>query len=69
MPVVPVAHNAGLFWPRRGFLKRPGTVTIEFLEPIAPGLGKESFMATLEERIETAAQRLYEAGLSEVRQT
>ena len=69
MPVVPVAHNAGLFWPRRGFLKRPGTVTIEFLEPIAPGLGKDSFMATLEERIETAAQRLYEAGLSEVRQT
>jgi 1-acyl-sn-glycerol-3-phosphate acyltransferase len=27
-PVVPVAHNAGLFWPRNAFLKRPGTVTI-----------------------------------------
>ena len=27
-PVVPVAHNAGLFWPRKAFLKRPGTVTV-----------------------------------------
>ncbi len=27
-PVVPVAHNAGSFWPRRGFLKRPGTVRV-----------------------------------------
>jgi len=27
-PVVPVAHNAGLYWPRNAFLKRPGTVTV-----------------------------------------
>jgi 1-acyl-sn-glycerol-3-phosphate acyltransferase len=27
-PVVPVAHNAGLYWPRNAFLKRAGTVTI-----------------------------------------
>jgi 1-acyl-sn-glycerol-3-phosphate acyltransferase len=27
-PVVPVAHNAGLFWPRNAFLKRPGTVIV-----------------------------------------
>jgi 1-acyl-sn-glycerol-3-phosphate acyltransferase len=27
-PVVPVAHNAGLFWPRNAFLKRPGTITV-----------------------------------------
>lgn len=27
-PVVPVAHNAGLFWPRNAFVKRPGTVTV-----------------------------------------
>ena len=61
LPVVPVAHNAGLFWPRNGFLKRPGTITVEFLAPIPPGLDREAFMATLEDRIETAAQRLYEA--------
>ncbi len=62
MPVVPVAHNAGLFWPRSAFLKRPGTITIEFLEPIAPGQDRETFMAMLEDRIETAAQRLYDEG-------
>jgi 1-acyl-sn-glycerol-3-phosphate acyltransferase len=27
-PVVPVAHNAGEFWPRRGFIKHPGTIRI-----------------------------------------
>jgi 1-acyl-sn-glycerol-3-phosphate acyltransferase len=27
-PVVPVAHNAGHFWPRRKFLKRPGTIEL-----------------------------------------
>ena len=29
-PILPVAHNAGEFWPRRGFLKRPGTVQVVF---------------------------------------
>ena len=29
-PVLPVAHNAGEFWPRRGFIKRPGTITVVF---------------------------------------
>src|SRR5438874_9201769 len=32
--VVPVAHNAGLFWGRNAFLKRPGTVTVEVGPPI-----------------------------------
>jgi 1-acyl-sn-glycerol-3-phosphate acyltransferase len=35
-PVVPVAHNAGLVWPRNAFLKRPGTVTIRIGPPIDP---------------------------------
>ncbi len=65
LPVVPVAHNAGLFWPRNGFLKRPGTIAIEFLEPIQPGLDRDAFMATLEDRIESAARRLYESGVAE----
>jgi 1-acyl-sn-glycerol-3-phosphate acyltransferase len=32
--VVPVAHNAGLFWPRNAFLKRSGTVTVRIGPPI-----------------------------------
>jgi len=36
-PVVPVAHNAGLFWPRNAFLKRPGTVTVRIGPSIEAG--------------------------------
>lgn len=36
-PVVPVAHNAGLFWPRRGIVKHPGTVTFVIGKPIVVG--------------------------------
>ena len=63
VPVVPVAVNSGLFWGRRGFVKRPGVITIEFLPPIPAGLDRRAFMAELEERIETASERLrIEAG-------
>jgi 1-acyl-sn-glycerol-3-phosphate acyltransferase len=53
---VPVALNSGVHW--IGFLKRPGTIVLEFLEPIAPGMKRSAFMALLEERIETATNRL-----------
>jgi len=55
---VPVAVNTGLFWQRRSFRRRPGRIVIEFLEPIQPGLEKEVFMKTLQNRIETATDRL-----------
>ena len=58
LPVVPVALDSGSFWPRRGFRKRPGTIVIEFLEPIAPGLEREVFSSTLRTRIEGACARL-----------
>ncbi|MDX6750310.1 lysophospholipid acyltransferase family protein [Geminicoccaceae bacterium 1502E] len=58
--VVPVALNSGLFWPRRSFIKRPGTITVEFLEPIPAGLDRKSFMRLLEERIEGRATALLE---------
>ncbi len=58
LPVVPAALNSGVFWGRRSFVKSPGRITFEFLEPIAPGLDRGAFMALLEERIETAAECL-----------
>ena len=58
LPVVPVALNSGLFWGRRAFMKRPGVITVEFLQPIPPGLSRREFMAELETRIETASDRL-----------
>lgn len=60
VPVVPVALDSGRYWPRRSFLKYPGTVTVRFLEPIAPGLERQAFMQLLEERIETAVKALLE---------
>ena len=56
VPCVPVALNSGVYW--TGFIKKPGTIVLEFLEPIAPGLKREAFMALLESRIETATSRL-----------
>lgn len=56
--VLPVALNSGLFWGRRGFLKRPGMITVEMLPPIAPGLERSAFMTELQTRIETATTRL-----------
>jgi 1-acyl-sn-glycerol-3-phosphate acyltransferase len=64
MVCVPVALNSGLFWRRRGFLRRAGTVVVEFLQPIEPGLDKESFMRLLEGRIEEASQRLVAEALT-----
>lgn len=58
LPVVPVALNAGLFWSRRSFVKRPGVITLEFLPPIPPGLDRAVFMAELQARIEAASDRL-----------
>lgn len=58
IPVVPMALNSGLFWPKKGFLKKPGVVTIEFLPPIPPGLPRAKFMRDIEEQIETASDRL-----------
>jgi len=60
VPVVPVALNAGVFWPRRTFLRYPGTIVMEILPPIEPGLSDEVFKETLIERIETASDKLLE---------
>ena len=61
---VPVALNTGLYWPRRGVSIHPGKVTIAFLEPIAPGLDKETFLKLLEERIETRTAELIAGALA-----
>jgi len=58
VPCLPVALNSGLFWPRRSLTHRPGTIVVEILEPIPPGLPKKEFLSRLEEAIETAANRL-----------
>jgi len=53
---VPVALNSGVYW--SGFFKRPGTIVLEFLEPIPAGLRRGAFLNLLETRIESATRAL-----------
>ncbi len=66
LPCIPLALNSGLYWPRRSLMRFPGTIVVEFLEPIPPGLDRRTFRSTLETRIEAATARLLaEAAASE----
>jgi 1-acyl-sn-glycerol-3-phosphate acyltransferase len=62
---VPVALNSGLFWPRRTFMRYPGTLVVEFLEPLPPGLPRKEFNTRIATGIEEASNRLVEAGRRE----
>lgn len=61
--VTPVALNTGLFWPRRSFLRNPGTAIIEFLPVIEPGLSKEEFSRRLEDVVEDGVRALVDEAL------
>jgi len=58
VPVVPVALNSGVFWPRNSFIKRPGIITVSILPPIQPGLQRDVFMDQLQEVIEKRSKEL-----------
>lgn len=60
IPCVPLALNSGLFWPRRRIERYPGTIVVEILEPIQPGLNRSEFRKLVVERIEAACARLLE---------
>ncbi len=62
---LPIALNSGLFWPRRTFMRYPGTLVVEFLDPLPPGLPKDEFVARVRAGIEEATVRLVEDGRKE----
>jgi 1-acyl-sn-glycerol-3-phosphate acyltransferase len=64
----PIALNSGLFWPRRSWLRYPGTIRVEALKPIPAGLSKEVFFTTLQDDVETATARLLAEGERELAQ-
>jgi 1-acyl-sn-glycerol-3-phosphate acyltransferase len=57
-PVVPVALNSGLFWGRHTFRRNPGTIAVEFLDPMPQGMDRRAFVTELQARIEEASRRL-----------
>jgi 1-acyl-sn-glycerol-3-phosphate acyltransferase len=63
VPVIPVAHNAGLLWPKNSFMKYPNrlkskSLTIQILPAIEPGLSKLEFLKKLETSIESHTNKL-----------
>ncbi|HSP25377.1 MAG TPA: lysophospholipid acyltransferase family protein [Saliniramus sp.] len=58
VPCVPIALNSGKFWPRRRMIRHPGTIVVEILDPIAPGLPRDAFFIRLQETIEPASDTL-----------
>ena len=62
LPCVPIALNSGLFWPRRSLRRHPGTVLVEVLDAIPPGLEKREFLMRLQNTTEQATARLVAEG-------
>jgi 1-acyl-sn-glycerol-3-phosphate acyltransferase len=62
---LPVALNSGLFWARRSFMRYPGTLVVEFLDPLPAGLPRDEFLNRLRTGIEEATDRLVAAGQAE----
>jgi 1-acyl-sn-glycerol-3-phosphate acyltransferase len=62
VPCLPIALNSGLYWPRRSIMRYPGTIRVDILDPIPPGLDKEVFATRLRETIEEATARLIAEG-------
>jgi len=48
---IPIALNSGKVWPKIGFIKYPGKIIISFLQPIEPGIERETFLKILEKKI------------------
>ena len=65
VPCLPVALNSSLFWPRRTFMRYPGTLVVEFLDPLPSNLPREQFFNRLRTVIEEASDRLVASGRAE----
>ena len=58
VPVIPFATNTAYFWKKSSFLRFPGKVIFEFMEPMPTGMDKNEFMIELQNRIETKCKEL-----------
>jgi 1-acyl-sn-glycerol-3-phosphate acyltransferase len=66
VPCLPIALNSGLYWPRRAFIRRPGTIRADILEPIPPGMPRDTFFPLLQAQIEDSSNRLLAQGKAEL---
>ncbi len=61
VPVIPVATDSGYCWPRHGWRKPPGVITVALLPPLPPDLPRDALMPALETAIEGETERLHQA--------
>ncbi|MBI1326754.1 MAG: DUF2125 domain-containing protein [Alphaproteobacteria bacterium] len=62
VPLVPMALNTGLYWPRNSFFKKPGKIILSIMPPIPAGLPPEEVEKTMIEQIETETHKLVKEG-------
>jgi 1-acyl-sn-glycerol-3-phosphate acyltransferase len=60
LPVVPVALDSGIVWPRRSFIKRPGVITVRFGAPVPPGLPRAELELQVHAEINALERRALE---------
>lgn len=62
VPIVPVALNSGYIWPKQSFLKFPGKLIVEFLDPIEPGLSQNQIMEKVPKLVQEKSIALAKEG-------
>lgn len=58
LPVLPIAHNGGLYWPRRSVFRYPGSIRARILPVIPAGLDKQEFLERLTRETEAGCDDL-----------
>ncbi len=58
VPCLPIGLNTGMFWPRQSLHMKPGTIIIDILPPIPPGLDRNEFFQQVQDQIEASSNRL-----------
>lgn len=65
LPIIPMALNAGFFYPKKGFLKKRGTVIFEFLPPLKPQKDKKALVKTLKNQVDSLSTKLIDEARAE----
>ncbi|MBT6466629.1 MAG: hypothetical protein HOK50_03090, partial [Kordiimonadaceae bacterium] len=58
LDIIVVAHNSGVSWPKKSWVKWPGTLYVDYFPPMPHGMDKTSFMTELEKRLLDHSEKL-----------
>jgi 1-acyl-sn-glycerol-3-phosphate acyltransferase len=69
LPIIPLAINAGVYWPKHKWVKYSGTVIFEFMPAIMPGESDKATLAQLESILEERSNELCDMALTQLKRT